>query len=820
MRLLRRLLLLSLLLCAAAPASAQRWGQLSGTVTDADEGRPVPGVTIVVSGTDYGTASDERGSWTLRLPEGRYALRFSAVGFAPLTDTVTVRRDAEARVDVVLAPGVVELGEVTVRNRGEGEAGTHTLEPETLRDVPTPFKGLQALSALPGVVANNELSQQYSVRGGGFNENLVFIDGFEVYLPFRPRQGEQEGLGLLNPDLAESVTLYTGGFPARYGGKLASALEVRYRRPSTRAVHGSASLSLMDAAAHAGSAVAGGRLRWSLGLRKAQARHFFGTQELKGDYRPDYTDAQGALTFRLADGHELDALGLWANHAFHLDPQNRKTYFGTVSLDPSRPSNLQSLWTNYSGEERDAYATRFAGARLRSRLSPHLRAEHAAAYFGTVEHERYAIDGDAVLFQVDPAGNPMSGSGHVPLGSVRQQDAADNRIAVRSWTGTGRWSLALGRHAAEGGWQLRRLHFEDRLDEKSVVVGRTTEGDLARVVVDSLHDEARLDAVQAGFYLQETVDLLPQRNRLLVTGGVRTDYFSFNGAWTVSSRLSAQYRASERLHLNAGWGVYHQAPTYRELRGAPEPGETILGALDSTLQAQRSVQFVAGMELFFPTRRLYLRGEAYHKQLDHLISYRIENVRVLYSGANDSYGYAQGLDLQLRGEFVPGLESWVNYSFLRTAERFLDAYADERNGGFVPRPTDQRHTVSAFVQDYVPGDESWKLHLRGIYGSGLPYTPPIPGPRVGQLVTQIPGDRASARYPAYRRLDLGVTKQVELSEDSGRPVRFELTGELLNVFDMTNTVAYAWVPNAAGIWQRIPTRLTPRTINVRMRVTF
>jgi outer membrane receptor protein involved in Fe transport len=233
------------------------------------------------------------------------------------------------------------------------------------------------------------------------------------------------------------------------------------------------------------------------------------------------------------------------------------------------------------------------------------------------------------------------------------------------------------------------------------------------------------------------------------------------------------------------------------------------------------MQTVIGAEYFMPNRRLYLRGEAYWKQLSNLISYTVENVRVEYSGENDAEGHVYGLDLQVRGELVPGLESWVNYSYLVAREEFLPSFSTTFNEGSIPRPTDQRHTFSMFVQDYIPTDPTWKLHMRALFGSGLPYTPPVPGDRVGNLVIQAPGDRFSARYPEFRRIDMGVTKYITLTENGlSNPIKLELTAELLNVFDMTNTVAYSWIPDATGIWQRVPTRLTPRTFNLRLRTTF
>lgn len=820
-----RLFWIGLSLLMAAPALGQNWGRVEGHVREAGTEAVLPGVTVLVQGTNYGTATDGEGRYALQLPEGRYALRFSAIGFAPHTDSVAVARSAPARLDVLLTPSVTELEGVTVEGAERG-AGVFSLDPEDLRRMPAPFHdGFRALKALPGVATNNELSYQYSVRGGGFNENLVFLNGFEVYFPFRPRQGEQEGLGLLNPELTERLTFYTGGFPARYGGKLSSALDVRYARPVRASLRGAAYASLLDAGLVAGASALDGRLGWTFGLRKAQAQRFFATQELKGTYQPDFADVQATLAYRLAPGHEVEALGIWADHRFRLDPSGRKTYFGILSTRPDVPSDLRSLWVRYdaASEEEDGYGTRFGGLRLSSRLSSRLRLEHDAAYFGTRETERYFLAGSAVLYQVNPSGDPDTGAGHIPTGNARQEETADNAVRVQTWTGQGRALFTTRRHAAEAGWMLRRLRFDDRLAEQSAVTGRTAAGDVVRLVVDSLTDQAALATTQAAFYLQDAFDALPDRpDRLVATAGLRADYFAFNGEWTLSPRLSARYRASDRLTLTSSAGVYYQAPTYRELRGRPRAGETILGALNRDARAQRALQVTAGGELFLPRRRLYLRGEAYYKHLTRLISYAIENVRVVYAGVNDTRGRAYGLDLQLRGEFVPGLESWFNYSYLVAQERFLPGFETAFNAGWRPRAADQRHTFSAYVQDYIPGDPSWKLHLRGLFGSGLPYTPPVPGPQVGGFTAQVPGPRHSGRYPEYMRLDFGVTKRIPLLDAgwSGHPVALELTGEVLNLFDMTNTVAYSWVPNAEGIWNRVPTRLTPRTLNVRLRVDF
>jgi hypothetical protein len=662
------------------------------------------------------------------------------------------------------------------------------------------------------------------VRGGGYNENLYFIDGFEVYTPFRTKQGEQEGLGIVNLDLSDRMTLYAGGFPARYGGKLSSALDVAYIRPGGtdgNSVAGSGYVSTLDAGGSLKVATLDGKLGIAAAGRAARTQGFFGSQELKGEYDPEFNDVQGTLTYRFAEGHELHGLGLYLNNRFRLQPTRRRTFFGTFD-------DLRSVSFGFTGQEEDGYTLGFGGVRLINRISSALRVEHEASYFDVEEYERVDIRGSiALLDVVNAQEDPDDPTNLIQRGAATQQDTLNNRVRVTTLSGGGRYRLSLGRHAAEAGWSVRQLDFEDDLFEVSYLGGSDSLGLPIRVPADSLSGAASFDEQQVGVYVQDAVDLLPQPGRLVVTGGVRGDYFSFNDEWTVSPRLSARYVWDELTTVTAAAGIYHQAPTYRELRGEPIYDSTtvgsnnvILGTLNRDIKSQRAVQFIAGVERFFPSIRFYGRAEAYYKDLSNLITYDVENVRTVYSGENNANGYAYGLDLQLRGEFVPGLESWLNYGFLKTSEEFFVPTTGA--AGAVPRPTDRRHNFALFVQDYVPNSTSWKVHLRVLFGTGTPYTPPQPGEEVAGIDLQVPGERNSERYPEYRRVDMGITKEAVLAQRSptGNAVRLELTGEILNVFDMTNTIAYSYIADGQGVWQRIPTRLTPRTVNVRMRLNF
>ena len=611
MRLYRVFLLGACCLLGVVSAQAQTWGTVTGTVTDSLKEAPLPGVTVLVQGTDFGTATGDEGRYRLEVPTGRYVLRFSAIGFSPRTDTVSVTKGGTARLDMILPSSVLQMEGVTVTEaKVPDRPGVYKVDPETVQNIPTPFKdGFRALKTVPGVATNNELSQQYSVRGGGYNENLVFINGFEVFFPFRPRQGEQEGLGLLNPALASDITFYTGGFPAKYGGKLSSALDVQYAQPEDQSLTGSVDVSTLDASVHAQSSALDGDLGWAFGMRRAQPGRFFGTQDLKGDYSPRFTDLQGFVTYRVTDRVSVEALGIWADNTFKLRPEERTTYFGVISLDPDRPSDFQALRSTLTGARKDGYTTTFGGMRVNTDVTDRLTLEHDVAYFGTRETENFDIESEQRVCQVDPTGSASSANCFLQ-GESTVTRFADNAVEVQRRTGRGRYEWRLDRQVLKAGWHLRDMHFDDRLNEKTIIEGMDRDLDSVHIRVDSLRDRSTFNEQQVGAYLQNAVDLLPTRNRLTVTGGVRADYFSFNEEWTVSPRLAARFVANDRLTLTGSWGIYHQKPTYRELRGTPKGTETIGESLNRGIRSQQSIQYVFGGEYFFPQQRLYLRAEA------------------------------------------------------------------------------------------------------------------------------------------------------------------------------------------------------------------
>ena len=826
-----------LLFCAAAPR-AQVSGTVTGRVTEAETGLSIPGVNVVIDGTEFGRITDADGEYRLTVTEGRYRLRFSAVGYETVYDSVVVRRRQTLTVDAEMRETDIEIdGAVVERDAIEG-VGVSTIDPRTARALPTPLADItRAVQTELGVTSNNELSNAFSVRGGSYDENQFFIDGFEIYRPLRIGQGEEEGLGLINGDLTDNLTLFAGGFPVRYGGKLASVLDATYARPAG-AFSGTTYGSTLDAGAQIQGSVGRG-VGVAVATRSARPQRFFASQELEGQYDPDFRDVQGVLDARLGADHTLRIDGLYARNRFRLSPQQRETTFGIF------PNLVRTVAIDFAGQELDGYDIAFGGALVKSRFG-RVRAEHRVSAFDTREFETLGVVSRTSLFrrQQRPEGS-QTDLDRLLEGTTAQRDTANNVIDQTIFTAQGRYLLGQNRrHGIEAGWQARGLRFTDRIFEASTVIGRNVDGNPDTVLVRGINDTGRLNSFQGALWLDDAIQV---NRKLRLIPGLRADYFAYNSELTLSPRLNLIAQTDTFTTITAGFGVYYQPPTYRELRGDPQPGETVSELLDGDIASQRATQAVVGFQRFFPSTRFSLRAEAYYKSLANLISYDVENIRVDYSGENDSEGYAGGFDVQLRGELVPGLESWVNYGFLVTKERFTnepnradfaatDAGQDlfdvaqarfqSRGGGdYIRRPTDRRHNLTFFVQDNVPGDDTWTLHIRTIYGTDLPSTAPAVAEVVNNVTVFQPGPRNQTNLPSYLRFDMGATKRLTVGRAvSGGPLMLNATVEVLNVFDQTNVVAQTSVEqtNREGrrTFLRVPTRLTPRTINVRFRFDF
>ncbi len=468
-------LLLSVLL--GAPLAAQTWGEISGRVLE--DGGPIAGASVLVEGTSFGTNTGADGRYAFRIPEGRYAVRVSFVGYTTVRDTVVVRRGEETRFDAVLEVALGDLGDVEVTAGAERGVGISRIDPTVVRDMPLPVQdAIRTVKTELGVTSSNELSNSFSVRGGSYDENQFFIDGFEIYRPLRIRQGEQEGLGLINGDLTSRMTLFAGGFPVRYGGKLASVLDATYSAPEGTPTS-TAYLSTLDA----GVAVSGAltdRIGLAIAARSARPQRFFASQELEGSYDPNFRDLQGVLDAHIG-GSSLRAVGLYARHRFRLAPQQQETTFGIY------PNLIRTVARDFSGLEEDGYDIAFGGLLLRTPLGTNASMEHRVSTFTTDEFETIDISSRSSLFrrQQRPGGS-QTDLDRLLEGQTVQSSVTDNSISQTVVTAEGRYLSRLGRHSLEAGWSGRRFAFDDTINEKTDFTGRSDDGDVLTITASAL----------------------------------------------------------------------------------------------------------------------------------------------------------------------------------------------------------------------------------------------------------------------------------------------------------------------------------------------
>ncbi|MDR1173078.1 MAG: TonB-dependent receptor [Bacteroidales bacterium] len=784
--------------------AAQNYAVISGIVADT-AGVSIPEVNIIVENTGKGAVTDSTGYYRLILPLGQgYTLVLSHVGYAVQRYTLNLqdRESGGYEVRFTLHDQPQSLSEVSVTADRAPQGTLQRIATKDFRQLPNPSGSFEALlKTMPGVSSNNELSSQYSVRGGSFDENLVYVNDIEIHRPMLVRSGQQEGLSFINPDLVESVDFSAGGFDACFGDKMSSVLDVRYRTPEKFA--GSASLSLLTSASVEGLA-AGRRLSYLAGVRYKTSQYLLGTLDTKGQYNPDFFDIQSLLTYRLAEKWNLELLSNVARNRYRFIPETRDTNFGTLY-------NAYNLRIYYNGQEVDRYTNGTGALTLGYRPTDRLTLKLTGLAYLSHEQETFDIEGAYSLNELDASqGSSTHGGNTANIGVGSKLSHARNYLDARIWSvshtgtyrsnnGSWRWSMAWQRETADD-----RMNEWVMLDSAGYSVpynSKSIELEYARSADNYLAASRFISSLQ---YMRR---LTGERMSWTITAGLRLNYNDVNRERLLSPRASVTIRplAIPQLSGHIAAGLYGQPPAYRELRD-------MQGRMNTAMKAQRSVHYVAGADYTFRVGQLpfKLSTELYYKRLNRLAPYRMENVRIYHAGDNMAKGYIVGWDIKLNGEFVEGAESWISLSLMHArADIKGDAY-----GGF-PLPTDQTANFNLFFQDYIPGAPSWRACLNMSFSTPLPYSYPVP-------------DRydLTFRMPAYRRVDLGFSKEFFKEE---RPHKFFrqiwLNVEIFNLFDTNNTISYLWiqvVSNRDGMKQQyaVPNYLTARHINIKLSATF
>ncbi|MBK8614190.1 MAG: TonB-dependent receptor [Flavobacteriales bacterium] len=836
-------------LLAAFALLCTLWSQaqvatLSGSITYED-GSAAALTSVAVVGEKASTQADEEGQFTLSVPAGKpITVLFNLAGMT--AERKLELSEGERRtVNVKLDAG--ELGEqvVTVTR----EPGMEVMNPRTLTLMPNPTGDAMGLiKGGLGVMSRNELSSGYSVRGGNFDENLVYVNDIEVYRPFLVRAGQQEGLSFPNADMIQSIRFSPGGFEARYGDKMSSVLDITYKRP--REFEGTASIGLMGGSFSIATPMLNKRLRQVTGFRYRTLQNLLSGLDTQGDYDARYTDLQTYWTYDLSDKVELGFLGVYSRNKYNVVPEDRETELGNIQTQALR------FKVFFDGQEKTAFETFFGAVNLNVRPDRDVLLKFTASAFRTFESEYFDVLGQYYLQELDrDLGSDQFGEAIRNLGVGSNLDHARNDLDATVLTFAHRGFLQRPKSYLQWGADVRSEVINDKLSEWTLIdsadysIPRNTGEDL--LLSYSLKTKLNIESIRTSGYVQNAwewkLDSVDRPGRYIgLTAGVRAQYWTYNGQSIVSprarfvfspggTRLDKAGRTVDRQHTYwLATGLYYQAPFYRELRGFD-------GQLNPELRAQQSIHLMLGMErqMKLWDRPFKFTTEAYYKFLSDLVPYEVDNVRIRYYATNNSKGYAMGLDAKLNGEMIPGIESWISMSVMSTFEDILDDYYYLRfnaNGdtiipgytfdqvavdsvmktpGYIPRPTDQRVSVSLFFQDEMPQWPTFKVHMNLVFGTGLPFGPPNETRYADTLRTSL-----------YRRVDIGFSKQF-LGAKGQEKTNFlrhinslTLSLEVFNLLNINNTVNYTWISDVSGRQYAVPDYLTPRRLNLKLIATF
>ena len=781
------------MLMGSMMAKAQSF-TLSGTVSD-EEGNAIELATVSCLEQGAVTMANLKGEYSLRLKSAdSVVVKFSMVGFQT---HIRVLRNPKSnqRLLVTLHP-MKELDEVVVTEKRRQTTGTEQLDTKNIKQTPSTSGNAveELVQQQAGVSTHNELSSQYNVRGGSFDENSVYINGTEVYRPLLIRSGQQEGLSVINSDMVEKIGFSSGGFEAKYGDKMSSALDIQYRKPTR--LEGNLQASLLGGSVFLGY----GNKKFSMshGVRYKTNRYLLGSLETKGEYRPNFLDYQTYITWHPNKRWDLEVIGNISENHYNFVPSDRETSFGTMQ-------NVKSFKVYFDGQEKDIFRTLFGTAAITYHPTEKTHVKIQAAAFHTKEQETYDIQGQYWLDDTQTTEN---------LGVGTYMEHARNYLTANVESVKMTVNHKAKRHDIEGGFTMKWEEIEENAREYEMrdSSGYSIPHKADRLdLIYSLDSKNKISSTRLEAYLQDTYRFqtgnAEKPNLWTLNMGVRLANWSYNKETIISPRLSLAMIPgfNENMTFRLSTGIYYQAPFYKELRDTTTINGRTIVTLNNDIKSQRSIHIVGAFDYRFrlADRPFRFTAEAYYKMMDNLVPYNVQNMKVVYYGQNMAKGYAAGLDLKLYGEFVPGTDSWLTFSIMSTRQTI--------NGIDIPMPTDQRWGVNLHFTDYFPGTERWKLTLRLAFADGLPFGAPHRGLEYQQF-----------RAPAYKRADIGMSFLAYQHEDRSsfgiRKIWLGIDG--LNIFGISNVNSYYWVTDVTNKQYAVPNYLTGRQINGKVTVEF
>ncbi len=828
----RTVVLLAFMLLGKAYGQ-NRTATVSGTITN-EAGQPLDAVSITVLGKSKGIVGGDSGTFRMKVPaEKSFALVFSLAGYHEQQKNFFLSPGEEEVVQIILQSKAQVLGGVTVGVQKERmEVGLTRINPKTALALPSTVGGIEGLIKIL-VGSNNELTSQYSVRGGNYDENLIYINDFEIFRPYLVRSGQQEGLSFINPEMARNVSFYNGGFQARYGDKISSVLDVQYKKPKT--FGGSVYVSLLEQGIHLEGSARKERIGFLLGVRNRSNRNLLSSQEVKGAYIPSSSDIQGYLSYKLNDRWLLELLGNYSVTRFSFLPESAQKTSSVFS--PLFTANL-GLDIYFEGQEKDGYSTNFAGLSATFQPREKLRLKWMLSYFDNREKENFDIGGSYLFGDRDFESNSATFGQIVnPLGAGFYQNYGRNELNIRVWNTSLKGVAEKGKHVIQFGNSIEQTKINDKLYEWEYrdSAGYSQPVNSGRLY-SFLNSKADLTVYKFSGYVQDNINLKRPHSDISIQAGLRYNYNSLNRELLFSPRAQISIKPDwkQDMVFKFAAGLYNQPPFYRELRAYD-------GTVNTSVRSQKSYQFVAGLDYNFrkSERPFRITTEAYFKQLWDVVPYDIDNVKIRYFGVNNAKAYAYGLETRLYGELVKDAESWLSVGLMRTRENIdNDYYYLYKNAageiinaqttdkvpvdsvfnevGWVRRPTDRLITIGLFLQDYLSTNKNFRVYLSMLYGSNMPFNiPNNPRYRNGLIIDP------------YIRVDIGFSALL-LDEKRNRrshsPFRnFEniwASFEVFNLIDRPNTISYQLIRDFANNTYSIPNRLTPRLINFKLVARF
>ncbi len=819
----RHCLSIILLFISSVLFAQKKSASVAGWVLGENE-EPLAGVSIIILGQQQGFTTNDSGYFSIKVQADKaFALIFSHSGYKSEQKNFILSDGEAETITIRLEKGIKEMQEVIVADqRDRQEAGLIRLNPKTVINLPSVTTGVESLIKIM-VGSNNELTSQYSVRGGSYDENLIYVNDFEVFRPYLIRNGQQEGLSFINPEMVRNINFYTGGFQSKYGDKMSSVLDIQYKKP--KRFGGSAYVGILEQGLHLEGMSNNNRFTYLIGGRNRSNRNLLSRQETQGNYVPSSTDLQALLTYQLNQQSSIEFLGNISQSLFSLIPEYSQLTSSVLS--PYLTANL-GLDIYFQGREKDRYQTNMMGLSFINQLTPRLRLKWMASRFENDEAENIDIQG-SYLFGERSFDKTQPDFGLItnPLGAGVFHNFARNHLRIQNWNLSHKGNYDKGMHAYQWGLSVDRTLINDRLNEwefqdsagYSLPFNPGTL-ELSKVLNSTTH----LTIHKLSGYLQDNILLGDTAARYTVTAGLRFNYNTLNKELLLSPRLGISWQPDWKRDIifRAALGAYHQPPFYRELRRYD-------GTINESLKAQKSWQAIAGFDYNFKgwNRPMRWSTELYYKNMTDVVPYDIDNVRIRYLGENNANAYAAGIEMRLHGELVKDAESWISIGFMNTKEDIKgDTYKqytlNELNQpvdsaivekGWVRRPTDRRITFGMFFQDYLSTNKNFKMYLNLLYGSNLPYN--------------IPNSvqyRNGLEIPAYIRADIGFSALLLDSDRSKRRSHSPFLGfdniwaslEVFNIIDRDNTISYLLIKDFSNTTYTMPQRLTPRLLNFKI----